>query len=403
MDGVHIESLDDRPIGERAVEIVERKGLGHPDTLCDSIMERVSQELCRVYMREFGRPLHHNCDKGLLVAGEAEHRFGGGRIIAPMKLIFGDRATSRYGDRNIDVGDIAISAAKAWLRDHLPRVDPETDLVYQVELRPGSEPLTGLFESKSTIVPANDTSAAVGYAPLTETEHLVHAAERELRSVSMRTRFPELGDDIKVMGIRRNRELELTIAAPLLDRYIGSAAHYHELKAGIGSTLQNRLSRRLQHLDALQVRLNMLDAADGGVDSIYLTVKGLSAESADSGAVGRGNRVNGLIPLLRPRGAEAAAGKNPYSHAGKIYSVLSQQLAEQIVDEIPEVSEAVVWLCSRIGASIAEPARISVALRSADGIIEPSAAERVNELIAARFHNIARFCEELAAGAHPVC
>ena len=54
---------------QNAIEIVERKGLGHPDTICDLVMERISVALSNAYLERFGRILHHNRDKGLLVAG----------------------------------------------------------------------------------------------------------------------------------------------------------------------------------------------------------------------------------------------------------------------------------------------------------------------------------------------
>ncbi|MBI3974896.1 MAG: methionine adenosyltransferase, partial [Armatimonadetes bacterium] len=36
-----VEFLAQKPVDEREVEIVERKGVGHPDSICDAIMERV--------------------------------------------------------------------------------------------------------------------------------------------------------------------------------------------------------------------------------------------------------------------------------------------------------------------------------------------------------------------------
>lgn len=53
------------PCAEEAVEIVERKGLGHPDTICDAVMERVAVELTQAYVKTCG---HVNADKGMLVA-----------------------------------------------------------------------------------------------------------------------------------------------------------------------------------------------------------------------------------------------------------------------------------------------------------------------------------------------
>jgi S-adenosylmethionine synthetase len=102
-------------------------------------MEEVSIGLSKEYRKRFGAILHHNCDKGLLVAGRVERRFGGGCVIEPMKLVMGDRALWQADGKGIDVEAVAVAAARRWVRKHLRFVDPEKDLDYQVEMRPGSE------------------------------------------------------------------------------------------------------------------------------------------------------------------------------------------------------------------------------------------------------------------------
>src|SRR5689334_1615572 len=129
---INIETFKGKSIAEHRVEIVERKGTGHPDYLCDSVMEAVSVALSAEYLREFGMVLHHNIDKGLLVAGRVEKWFGGGRVVQPMELIIGDRATFTAGGKTLPVADIAIAAAKKWLAGHLRFVDPERHLNYRV-------------------------------------------------------------------------------------------------------------------------------------------------------------------------------------------------------------------------------------------------------------------------------
>jgi S-adenosylmethionine synthetase len=203
MNDMRIEIATSPTVGDAEVEIVERKGLGHPDSICDAVMEEVSVALCRAYREQFGRILHHNCDKALLAAGCVERCFGGGRVIHPMTLIMGDRAASQFGDQQINVSDIVIETAKQWFRRHVPRVDPERHLKYQVEMRPGSRQLAGALQA--SIVRANDTSAVVGYAPLTTTEKLVLDCECYLNSADFKARFPETGEDVKVLGIRDNR------------------------------------------------------------------------------------------------------------------------------------------------------------------------------------------------------
>ena len=168
-------------------EYVERKGKGHPDTICDSVMESICVALSTACLETAGRVLHFNIDKGLLVAGQTEPKFGGGKVLAPMRLIVGDRATDMFEGKKIPVGEIVESTTKTWIQDHLRHVNPTEHLLIQNELRPGSAELTGIFDREKVI--ANDTSIGVGFAPLSETEHLVLSAEHFLNSEAFQARF----------------------------------------------------------------------------------------------------------------------------------------------------------------------------------------------------------------------
>jgi S-adenosylmethionine synthetase len=400
IDHIHVEPTTTPTPDQSGIEIVERKGLGHPDTICDLIMERISQALSQAYQKHFGRILHHNCDKGLLVSGQAEHRLGGGRIIEPMRLVIGDRATSV---KEFDVAEIAVETAKRWFSDNLPEVDPKQHLVCQVELKGGSEELTGIFREASTIIAANDTSAAVGYAPLTETERLVLGAEKFLNGRDFKQRFPAGGQDVKIMGVRKVDELDLTVAMPLLDRLVESEACYFRQKEEMRAALLAFLNRQLTGLRHVNVSLNTLDRRGLGSAGMYLSVLGTSAEDADSGEVGRGNQINGIIALNRPRGSEAAAGKNPVSHVGKIYSVLTHLLAEMIYREISGLEQVVVWLCSRIGAPVNEPQVAAVQLTLKAGAKLDDVADPVRQIVMHELEQMPEFCLELAQGKHPIC
>lgn len=402
MGQIQIQEMGALTPGEMDVEIVERKGLGHPDTICDAVMERVSLALCRSYLQRFGRILHYNCDKGLLVAGRVERRFGGGRVLEPMRLVIGDRATARVGEEELDIREIAVEAAKGWFRENLRFVDVGRDLCYQVELRPGSEELRALFAESAEPLGANDTSAAVGYAPLTETERLVLEAERYLNSAYFKSRFPETGEDVKVMGVRTGRKLDLTLAMPFIDRYVQGEADYFARKESVREDLCARLSAGLCDLDDVTVNFNALDRPGAGMAGIYLSVTGTSAEDADSGEVGRGNQVNGLISLSRPRGSEAAAGKNPVSHVGKIYSVLAHLLAERLRREIPALRDVVVWLCSRIGERIDRPQMVSVQVRPHRGFVRADFEPSIRQVVLEELERMPAFCRELAEARYAV-
>ncbi|TAL25546.1 MAG: methionine adenosyltransferase [Nitrospirae bacterium] len=397
-----IETYKGKSVTEHRVEIVERKGTGHPDYMCDSIMDAVSVALSKEYVREFGTILHHNIDKGLLAAGRVEKIFGSGRVIQPMELIIGDRATFRAGGRDIPVADIAVDAAKKWVRNNMRFVDPEKHLKYRIVLAPGSEELTDIFLRRGKVRAANDTSAAVGYYPLSPTERAVLDLERFLNSKKFKDKYPETGEDIKVMGMRSGNVLDLTVAMPLLVNYVKSETDYFDRKEIIRSEM-NRFLGKYGDFKKIEVHFNTLDERGRGFGGIYLSLLGTSAEDADSGQVGRGNRVNGLISLNRPLGTEAAAGKNPVSHVGKIYNVLAHKIAREIYEKIDGIKEVYVLLLSRIGTPIDQPqmATAQVLLERRRKINEIS--RKAEEIFEKEFSAINKFCMELSRGKYSVC
>lgn len=403
MRDILVERLKGSSVSERKVEIVERKGLGHPDSICDSIMESISLALSKEYMGRFGTILHHNIDKGLLVAGGVERRFGGGRVTEPMRLIIGDRATFRFGDEEIPVGDIAISTAKQWFKDNLRFVESELNVEYQLEMRQTSDELQDIFLRGDKVFEANDTSAAVGYAPMTETERIVLESELYLNSNEFKERFPETGEDIKIMGFRKDRELALTIAMPLIDRFIMDESAYFTKKEIVYKAMEEFILDKCNHFGKVDVYFNTLDRKGRGLNGIYMSVTGTSAEDADSGEVGRGNRVNGIIALNRPSAAEAAAGKNAVSHVGKIYNILTHKMAQTIYEGVDGIKEIYVWLASRIGSPVDQPAVISAQVLLEHRVSFDSVSKKIKDIIDRELSEMNLFCQELLEGKYPVC
>jgi len=397
-----IEPYKRKPVTDQRVEIVERKGTGHPDYLCDSMMEAISIALSREYMKKFGAILHHNIDKGLLAAGRVEMLFGGGRMLAPMELTIGDRATFEAGRTKVPVAEITIAAAKAWLRENMRFVDPEKHLRYRVVLSQGSEELTDIFARSGKVLGANDTSAAVGYYPLSPTEKAVLSLERHLNSKAFKSRYPETGEDIKVMGLRTGRDLELTVAMPLVSRFVWNEKNYFERKNAIQKVMERYVSR-FEQFRRVNVHFNTLDEQGRGLKGVYLSLLGTSAEDADSGQVGRGNRVNGLISLNRPMGTEAAAGKNPVSHVGKIYNVLTHRLAKKLFENVEGAREVYVLMLSRIGTPINEPQVATAQILLEKGRRVSDIARKAEDIIGRELASINKFCVELSQGKYPVC
>jgi S-adenosylmethionine synthetase len=360
-------------------------------------------KLCREYLERVGAIMHHNIDKSLLVAGEVEVKFGGGIVKKPMKLIFGDRATVEINKVRIPVKEIAIRTAKDWLKKNLRFVDPDEHVKYQVEIQHGSQALTDIFKRSKGVLGANDTSAAVGWAPLTRTERIVLDLEKYLNSEDFKKRFPETGEDIKVMGFRRHRDLDLIVSMAFVDRFISDEKHYFERKEDVLEDIKRFIEKEADGFSKISIELNALDAPGRGVDGIYLTVLGTSADGADSGQVGRGNRVNGLISLNRPQCSEAAAGKNPVSHVGKIYNLLTHKIANEVYKEVFGVKEVYVWMLSKIGQPINQPVIAAVQLITDSEIDFNHVRRKAEEIVRYDLENIEEFIQELIYGKISVC
>lgn len=402
MRNIAINGSKQLPLEKQKLEIVERKGLGHPDSICDAIMDQISVKLSKAYLDKFGMIMHHNADKSLLVAGDVETRFGGGSVREPMLLIIGDRATFEVQGVTIPVKEMALQTAKGWFKKNLRFVDPEDHVKYQVELKPGSLGLTDIFRRKGRILGANDTSAAVGYAPMTKTETIVLKTERYVNSKDFKKKFQESGEDVKVMGLRKNNDLRLTVSMAFVDRFVQSEKEYFKKKAVILEEI-DRFVKKNTDFEKVTVKLNTLDVEGRGIDGVYLTVLGTSADSADSGQVGRGNRVNGVMPLNRPVCSEAAAGKNPVSHVGKIYNLLTHRIAEQVYEQVSGVEEVYIWLLSQIGKPIDQPAIASAQVVMKPGNSMENVRRNIKEVINSELENIDKFCMDLAHGKIPIC
>ncbi len=397
MNNVLVKALRQVALEEQPMEICERKGLGHPDSICDAIMNQFSIELSKEYLRRFDAILHHNLDKGLIAAGSSKVKFGGGEILKPMLIVYGDRATFEIENEVVPVDEIAINSTNNWLKKNLRFVDPDKHVRHQIEIKPGAASLQDIFKRKGTYLGANDTSAAVGYAPLSKTERLILDLESHLNSPGFKKQFPESGEDIKIMGFRNGRKLNLTVAMAFVDRFISSEADYFKKKSEIQDAIDKFIASNSDFED-VKVGLNALDVKGRGIDGLYLTVLGTSADTGDSGQVGRGNNVIGVIPLMRPMSSEAAAGKNSISHVGKIYNLLTYRIANQVCEQVNGIKETYIWLLSRIGKPINEPAVCSAQVVLDDGVRIKDIQPQIEEVIAHEFEHLDKFCMDLAQG-----
>lgn len=364
-------------IAQMPFEIVEIKGLGHPDTICDSICEQVSDGLLKLYETQCGRPLHYNVDKALLVGGKSYPRFGGGAIIEPAKLYLGDRATEKFNGRPLGLKEVVRESIESWLSENLRFLKLDLNLELHDEIKAGSESLSAVEERRVS----NDTSVGVGSWPPTPLEQAVIGLEAHLNSREFKSRHPETGEDIKLMATRHGSEVNIICAIAMVDRYLDSVDDYLEKKSAVTKEIELYL-RQLHKAMDFSVAINCLDTPEHKESGLYLTVTGLSCENGDSGQVGRGNRANGVISFLRPQTMEAWAGKNPISHVGKIYSFAAVNLAKIVCESLPDVSQADVFMVGRIGSPATKPSDVFCNLVVAKNCTEASLREEANRILA---------------------
>lgn len=382
------------PIYLQPTEYVERKGIGHPDSLIDGIMESVSLALSKAYLDQFGEVLHHNVDKGLIVGGTSSATFGKGEIIDPIQVILAGRATQSYNGIEIPVDQIAIDTAKEYLRKNTRFLDVDNEVRYESRILKGSADLNHIFSTNSAMPLANDTSFGVGFAPMSETERLVIDTEHMLNSQDYKEKKPAVGEDVKVMGVRDNNEITLTVAIAFVAKYISSLKDYIAYK----NEITNDIIENAKKITEKNVKVMINNGDDTKNAVVYLTKSGLSCESGDDGSVGRGNRVNGIITPFRTMSLEAASGKNPVNHVGKIYNILSNEIANDIVRNFPEVTECNVSIVSQIGRPINDPKHLNISLYTEKKGQVEKINKKVADLAQEELDNIVFLTKEMLSG-----
>ena len=389
---ISIEQLNRIPTHKSDVEIVERKGIGHPDSICDGIAEAVSRELSKYYLKEYGRVLHHNTDQLEAVGGQSKPKYGGGKLLEPSYIILSGRATSQVDGESIPVKSISIGATKNYLKSHFKHLNIDTDVIIDSMIGHGSVDLRGLFDTGK--LKSNDTSFGVGFAPLSDTERLVLATEKYINGDIKKT-LPAIGYDVKVMGFREKNTINLTVAAAFVDKFVKDHSEYQSIKEQLKSKVLDNATKLTDK--KVQVYVNTGDSEAEHVE--YLTVTGLSLENGDDGSVGRGNRVNGLITPYRAISMEAATGKNPVTHVGKLYNVLANLIAGDVVKEADgDIEEVLVRIVSQIGREISDPHVASVQAIYASGVQASKYEGKIRSIVDERLSRVSELTNQFVEG-----
>ncbi len=389
MRRILIENLKNKPVNKQTVVMAEHKGLGHPDSIMDGVCEAASQALSKYYLKHFKTVLHHNVDKGLLVAGESKPKFKGGKVSKTIQIHVAGRATAKVGKKKINVKKIVENAAKNYLKQ-FRHLKPNQYSIY-ADIREGSANLKEVFKKGKKIPVANDTSFGVAHAPLCKTEQLALDVGNYLNN-KLKIKYKAVGEDIKVMAWREGKETKLALAIAFVDKHIKSMEHYIFIKEKIKSNVKKFTQMSKKNSSVSSIEINTLDNAKGNESTIYLTTTGLSAEQGDDGQVGRGNRPSQLITPNRPMSLEACAGKN-INHPGKLYQVLAQILANKIA-KLNGVEECYVKLLTQIGKPLSEPL-VSVELIGTDFT---NNKKKANVIINNTLNKLTKIQKEIAHG-----
>ncbi|PVU75634.1 methionine adenosyltransferase [Sulfolobus sp. SCGC AB-777_G06] len=386
-----IDSLD--------VELVERKGVGHPDYIADSASEEASRKLSLYYLKNYGVILHHNLDKTLVVGGQAAPKFKGGEVLHPIYIVVSGRATTEvkteHGTESIPVGTIIIESVKEWIKDHFRYLDPEKHVVVDYKIGKGSTDLVGIFEASKKVPLSNDTSFGVGFAPYSKLENLVFNTERLLNSKEIKAKIPEIGEDIKVMGLRKGNRIELTVAMAVISQLVEDVNQYINVKEEAKNQILDLAAKLVPNYD-VKVNINTGDKIDRGI--VYLTVTGTSAEHGDDGMTGRGNRATGLITPMRPMSLEATAGKNPVNHVGKLYNIVANLIAQKVSQEVKGVKSVQVEVLGQIGRPIDDPLIANVQVMTEDGKINDNIKREIEGITDEMLGNIVKISDLILEG-----
>ncbi|AAM03669.1 TPA: methionine adenosyltransferase [Methanosarcina acetivorans] len=389
---IKVEELLQTPIEKQRIELVERKGIGHPDSISDGLAEAVSRALCREYISKCGTVLHHNTDETQIVAGRSSPKFGGGEVLQPIYMLLVGRATKEFEGVELATESVALQAARNYLRKTMVNMDLERDVIMDCKLGTGSSDLRDVFK-RDRVPVANDTSFGVGHAPFSELENIVYNTERRLLT-DLKSRMPAIGEDMKVMGLRDGEDIALTICSGMIGKYIDDLDSYINMT----QEMKIYVEELATHYTERDVNVYINTGDNLKTSCVFLTVTGTSAEMGDDGSVGRGNRCNGLITPNRPMSMEATSGKNPINHIGKIYNLLSTQMARDIVKQVPEVQDVYIRLLSQIAKPIDQPLVASAQIIPKEGTSFEKVKSEAEVVIDDWLSNVTKITEMVIRG-----
>lgn len=365
-------------IDEKDFEVVETKGKGHPDNICDTLAEKISSNYSKYCVENYGVILRHMVDKLAILGGGSKVQFAKGEMIAPIRVLVNGRFTDRYRDKKIDYMNIVNNTIKGYFKELFPLLDINKYLIIIDNTHHNEGPGVVYDDNNTTknerakffeIVDekdiarhnnsfrCNDTSTTVSYYPMSKLEKTVLSIEQFLNSEEYKKKNCWVGNDIKVMGIRKMDKIEITACVPLISLYVSCLDDYINKLNLLKVDIEQEIRKTFKDNEII-IYLNTRDNYEK--NDLYMTAIGSAIESGDEGAVGRGNRTRGVIPFTRNFSMEASCGKNPVYHTGKLFTAIGDIISEKIYEKYS--LENIVYCTSKMGDEISNPWNISLEL-----------------------------------------
>lgn len=344
-------------------EVVERKGLGHPDTLADMVAEEFSNQYSLFTLNKYGKILNHWVDKVLLSGGVSDLDYGHSNIVKPITAYLFGKVVRVIGQEIVPIEQIFKSSVIKIFSDVFGENNKILEnIIFFIDANQGIGkdhvrnfyfPKTG--EEIVNETTANDSVFCCGHAPYTATELLAIKLENYINSKKFKSKFFMTGYDVKVLITRVDDFLEITICIPFVATLTPSVISYKKNLEQIRLDV-NRFIKKNFSWNRYDLLINTKDRGDFG----YLVAFGTALDKGDFGAVGRGNKYNGLISENSDSNIEAVSGKNPLNHSGKLYTILAHDLSVTLFKTNNTKNKIIIT--SKNGDPIDKPSKLIVCL-----------------------------------------